>query len=82
MLDPWWNPAVEDQAINRCHRIGQTRKVQVLRMIVEQTCEQRMLALQKMKSSLATSVLTAGIKSHSHGNTNSLTLAALKMFFK
>ena len=82
MLDPWWNPAVEDQAINRCHRIGQTRKVQVLRMIVEQTCEQRMLALQKMKSSLATSVLTAGIKSHSHGNTNSLTLDALKMFFK
>ena len=80
MLDPWWNPSVEDQAINRCHRIGQTRKVEVLRMIVEESCEQRMLALQRMKSNLAQSVLTSGTLSNTTGK-NKMTLDDLKMFF-
>ena len=41
LMDLWWNPAVEDQAINRCHRIGQIREVEVYRMIVDGSCEQK-----------------------------------------
>ena len=80
LLDPWWNPAVEDQAINRCHRIGQTRKVEVLRLIVNDTCEERMLTLQRMKSSLAQSVLEAGTLS-SRANGSKMTMDDLKEFF-
>lgn len=46
MLDLWWNPTTEDQAIDRAHRIGQTRPVTVLRLTVRDTVEDRILALQ------------------------------------
>lgn len=46
MLDLWWNPTTEDQAIDRAHRIGQTRPVTVLRLTVKDTVEDRILALQ------------------------------------
>jgi SNF2 family DNA or RNA helicase len=46
MLDPWWNPAVEDQAADRAHRIGQTRPVIVHRLVAEDTVEGRILELQ------------------------------------
>lgn len=46
VVDPWWNPAVEEQAINRCHRLGQGRRVEVLRLIVPDSVEEKMLALQ------------------------------------
>lgn len=46
MLDPWWNPYAEDQAVDRAHRIGQTRPVTVSRFTVKDTVEDRILALQ------------------------------------
>jgi len=55
-LDLWWNPAVEDQAIQRCHRIGQTREVYVKRFVVDGTVEERIVALQGRKKFLAASI--------------------------
>ena len=59
LLDPWWNPAVEAQAIDRTHRIGQTKPVFAYRMICEDTVEQRVLELQKAKRDLADAVVSA-----------------------
>ncbi|TNF37233.1 MAG: helicase [Deltaproteobacteria bacterium] len=53
LLDPWWNPAVEDQAADRAHRIGQDRPVIVHRLVSEDTVEERILALQQKKRALA-----------------------------
>jgi len=52
LLDPWWNPAVESQAIDRAHRIGQTRKVTVLKPIAIGTVEEKMLELQDRKKAM------------------------------
>ena len=57
LLDPWWNPAVEAQAIDRAHRIGQTRPVFAYRLIAANTIEERILTLQQQKRSLAESVI-------------------------
>jgi SNF2 family DNA or RNA helicase len=57
LLDPWWNPAVEDQAADRAHRIGQERPVFVTRLVAEDTVEERILALQQQKRMLAAVVL-------------------------
>ena len=51
--DPWWNPAVEDQASDRAHRIGQTKSVFVYKMIAEDTVEDRIVELQQRKADLA-----------------------------
>lgn len=56
-LDPWWNPAVEDQASDRAHRIGQTRPVTVYRLVVEDSIEERILELHKQKRDLAAELL-------------------------
>jgi DNA repair protein RAD16 len=53
LLDPWWNPAVEEQAINRVHRIGQNKPVVVVRFVIKNTIEQRILKLQQNKTELA-----------------------------
>ncbi|MDF2698362.1 MAG: hypothetical protein K0S65_6746, partial [Labilithrix sp.] len=53
LLDPWWNPAAEDQAADRAHRMGQDRPVIVYRMVARDTVEERILALQEKKRSLA-----------------------------
>lgn len=53
LLDPWWNPAAEDQAADRAHRIGQDRPVMVYRMVAKDTVEERLLALQDRKRALA-----------------------------
>jgi SNF2 family DNA or RNA helicase len=53
LLDPWWNPAVEDQAADRAHRIGQERPVMVYRMVAKDTVEERIFALQAKKRALA-----------------------------
>ncbi|MBN2480568.1 MAG: DEAD/DEAH box helicase [Bacteroidales bacterium] len=53
ILDPWWNPAVEEQAISRSHRMGQKNKVFVYRFIAKDTIEEKILMLQDRKSSLA-----------------------------
>ncbi|MER6947620.1 DEAD/DEAH box helicase [Nonomuraea sp. NPDC000554] len=58
--DRWWNPAVEDQATDRAYRIGQTRPVQVHRLIAEGTIEDRVAAMLAAKRSLAEAVLAAG----------------------
>ena len=57
ILDPWWNPAVEDQAADRAHRIGQTRPVLVYRLVAQDTVEERILALQDRKRALADAAL-------------------------
>ena len=57
LLDPWWNPAVEDQAADRAHRIGQTRPVLVHRLVAEDTVETRILELQQRKRALADAAL-------------------------
>lgn len=56
-LDPWWNPAVERQATDRAHRIGQDQPVFVYKFVVEGSIEERMLALQERKAALAEGVL-------------------------
>lgn len=53
MLDPWWNPAAEKQAINRAHRIGQDKHVMVYRFITQNTLEEKILKLQERKTELA-----------------------------
>ncbi|XP_031493852.1 helicase-like transcription factor CHR28 isoform X2 [Nymphaea colorata] len=55
LLDLWWNPTTEDQAIDRAHRIGQTRPVTVLRLTIENTIEDRILALQEEKRKMVAS---------------------------
>jgi superfamily II DNA or RNA helicase len=56
-LDPWWNPAVEDQATDRAHRIGQERPVTVIRLVARGTIEEEVLALHEEKRQLAASIL-------------------------
>jgi len=56
-LDPWWNPAVEDQATDRAHRIGQTRPVTAVRLVSQGTIEQRVLAMHGRKRTLAAGIL-------------------------
>ena len=58
LLDPWWNPAVEAQAIDRAHRIGQTRHVIATRVVARDTIEAKILQLQANKRALADAVLT------------------------
>lgn len=58
--DPWWNPAVEAQATDRAHRIGQTKAVLVLKLVAEGTVEEKILELQEKKSRLAEAVLGGG----------------------
>jgi len=52
IFDPWWNPAVEDQAADRTHRIGQTRSVNIIRLVVRDSVEERILALHERKRAL------------------------------
>ena len=59
LLDPWWNPAVEAQAIDRTHRIGQTRRVFACRLIARDTVEEKVLELQNSKRDLADAIINA-----------------------
>lgn len=76
LLDPWWNPAVEDQAADRAHRIGQDRPVMVYRMIAKDTVEERIFALQAKKRMLADVAL--GEADHAGGITKEELLALLE----
>jgi SNF2 family DNA or RNA helicase len=58
LLDPWWNPAVEAQAIDRAHRIGQTRPVFAYRLIARDTVEEKVLQLQSKKRDLAAAIIS------------------------
>jgi len=57
LMDPWWNPAVEDQASDRAYRIGQDKPVMVYRVVAEDSVEERILALQEKKRALAEAAL-------------------------
>jgi SNF2 family DNA or RNA helicase len=60
LLDPWWNPATETQAVDRAHRIGQTRNVMVYRLIAKDTIEEKVMALKAGKGRLFSSVMDHG----------------------
>ncbi len=60
LLDPWWNPATEAQAVDRTHRIGQTRNVMVYRLIAKDTIEEKVLALASKKAELFSGVMDEG----------------------
>src|SRR5262249_30230341 len=61
LLDPWWNPAVEAQAIDRAHRIGQSRHVFAYRLIAADTVEEKIAELQQSKRALADAILRADV---------------------
>ncbi len=63
VLDPWWNPATEAQAIDRAHRIGQDKTVMVYRLVASDTIEEKVLALQARKRDLFTRVVDGGAMS-------------------
>jgi len=58
ILDPWWNPAVEQQAIDRTHRIGQTKNVFIYKFITKDSVEEKILALQQRKLNLSRALIT------------------------
>jgi len=60
LLDPWWNPAAEAQAVDRTHRIGQTRRVMVYRLVSQDTIEEKVVALKAQKSALFANVVDGG----------------------
>jgi superfamily II DNA or RNA helicase len=74
--DPWWNPAVENQATDRAHRIGQTKSVFVHRLITENTIEEKMEVLKARKSALAEGILTGAA-----ANALKMTEADIDMLF-
>ncbi|KDP20917.1 hypothetical protein JCGZ_21388 [Jatropha curcas] len=78
LLDLWWNPTTEDQAIDRAHRIGQTRPVTVLRLTVKDTVEDRILALQQKKREM---VASAFGEDETGGRQTRLTVDDLKYLF-
>ncbi|AZI56968.1 helicase [Nakamurella antarctica] len=60
LLDPWWNPASEAQAVDRVHRIGQTKNVMVYRLVAKGTIEEKVMALKASKAKLFSSVMDSG----------------------
>ncbi|XP_076882339.1 helicase-like transcription factor CHR28 [Bidens hawaiensis] len=79
LLDLWWNPTTEDQAVDRAHRIGQTRPVSVLRLTVKDTVEDRILALQQKKREM---VASAFGEDETGGGQTRLTVDDLKYLFQ
>lgn len=60
IVDPWWNPAIEEQAADRAHRIGQTKPVMVYRLVSKDTVEEKILLLKEKKRALASAVIDSG----------------------
>ncbi len=58
LIDPWWNPAIERQAVDRTHRIGQTKSVFIYKFITKDTVEEKIIALQNKKKLLADNIIT------------------------
>jgi SNF2 family DNA or RNA helicase len=75
ILDPWWNPATESQAIDRAHRIGQKNKVTAYKLIAKDTIEEKVLALQAKKKSISDAIMTKG------GVLKGITEADLELLF-
>lgn len=59
-FDPWWNPAVEDQATDRAYRLGQKRNVQVVKLLMKDTVEEKIYQLQQRKKSLIDQMIRPG----------------------
>jgi len=76
--DPWWNPAVEEQATARAHRMGQEKPVFVYRLVTEGTIEERILELQERKAELARDILAAGEGDLGTGETRRLDASDLE----
>jgi SNF2 family DNA or RNA helicase len=77
LLQPWWNPAIEDQACDRVHRLGQQNDVEVYRFITKNSVEEKLLALQERKRQLAEQALSPESKAMAM----KLSVEDLKMFF-
>ncbi len=73
-LDPWWNPAVESQATDRAHRIGQQRRVTVYRLVTKQTIEEKIVELHEKKRNLARTLLDGGSRAEQVGTDELLKL--------
>ena len=73
-LDPWWNPAIEDQASDRAHRLGQTRPVTVYRLVMKHSIEEKILKMHRDKRELATGLLDDSEQSASLTETDLLEL--------
>lgn len=73
VMDPWWNPAVENQAVDRAHRIGQTHTVNVYRLCAAHTVEHKVMALQEHKRSIVDRVMTRTTQLSTHELTQLLT---------
>ena len=76
LLDPWWNPATEAQAVDRAHRIGQTRTVMVYRLVAKGTIEEKVMALKAGKSALF-----AGVMADDGGGAGTLTADDIRSLF-
>ncbi|MDD2650789.1 MAG: DEAD/DEAH box helicase, partial [Candidatus Cloacimonetes bacterium] len=72
IIDPWWNPMVENQAIDRAYRIGQTKKVNVYKLITKGTVEEKIMLLQQNKKDLFDYLIEGGDKILSHLSINEL----------
>ncbi|KAL6785258.1 hypothetical protein ACKKBG_A03100 [Auxenochlorella protothecoides x Auxenochlorella symbiontica] len=81
LLDPWWNPTVEEQAIDRAHRIGQTRTLHVIRYLVKDTIEFRMLELQNKKRALVAASFGEDASGEAAGLNMRLTAADIMQLF-
>lgn len=79
-LDPWWNPAVEDQASDRAHRIGQTRPVTIYRLVMKHSIEEKILKMHNDKRELAISLLSDSDKSASLNENDLLELINQSMY--
>jgi len=83
VMDIWWNPAIEQQAFDRVYRVGQTKPVSIHRLIIKNSIEERILALQDHKASLAAGALQAGLGQGSgSGNAKGLSMSELLQLFK
>jgi SNF2 family DNA or RNA helicase len=60
LVDPWWNPMVSDQAVDRTHRIGQSKKVLVYKMVTVGSVEEKIMVLQKLKRDLFENIIEQG----------------------
>jgi SNF2 family DNA or RNA helicase len=87
LLDPWWNPSVEQQAIDRVHRLGQTKPVETVRLFIKGSIEENILALQEKKSNMAKEALNDqedpedGKKKQTADERKRMRLADLKFLF-
>lgn len=83
LLDPWWNPAQEDQAVDRIHRLGQKRNVEIIRMLVRGSVEERIMELQSKKREMMNAALqSSGTARQNREKIKEERLSELSILFK